>query len=206
MNKFYPFDNPPLPYAYDALEPYIDTKTMKLHHDKHLQAYVDNLNRLLENSRFQNMSLEQLIYNADRLPEEISVPIRNNAGGVYNHWFYFEGMGNSKVKLPIGNLLQAINNEFGGFEKFKDEFSKAAMSVFGSGYAWLVNDDGKLKIITTPNQNNPIAQGLCPILTIDVWEHAYYLKNYNVRKEYIDNWFNVVNWEVAENNYNKCKF
>ena len=205
MNKYYPFNNPPLPYAYDALEPYIDTKTMELHHDKHLQTYVDNLNRLLENSRFQNLSLEQLIYNAERLPDDISVPIRNNAGGVYNHWLYFEGMGNSKLKSPTGNMLKAINNEFGSFEKFKGEFSKAAMSVFGSGYAWLVNDKGKLKIITTPNQNSPIEEGLCPILTIDVWEHAYYLKNYNVRKEYIDNWFNVVNWETAEKNYNECK-
>jgi len=204
MNKYYPFENPPLPYAYDALEPYIDTKTMELHHDKHLQAYVDNLNKILKNSKFQNLSLEQLIFNAEELPEDIRVPIRNNAGGVYNHVFYFNGLVNSQTKFPTGNLFQAIDNEFDSFDNFKDEFKKAAMSVFGSGYAWLVKDNGKLKIMTTPNQNNPIEQGQCPILNIDLWEHAYYLKNYNVRSEYIDNWFNVVNWGTAEKNYNLC--
>jgi Superoxide dismutase len=204
MNKYYPFENPPLPYSYDALNPYIDTKTMELHHDKHLQTYVDNLNKILKDSGFQNLSLEQLIYNADKLPKDISEPVRNNAGGVYNHIFYFNGMINSPLKTPVGNLLNAINKEFGNFENFKKEFKNSAMSVFGSGYAWLVKDKGKLKIITTPNQNSPIEQWLCPILNIDVWEHAYYLKNYNVRSDYIENWFNVVNWEVAEKNYNLC--
>lgn len=205
MNRYYPFENPPLPYAYNALEPYIDTKTMELHHDKHLQTYVDNLNKALENTKYQNLSLEQLIYNVDGLPAELQAPVRNNAGGVYNHIFFFNGMSNTEVKEPIGNLLQAIITQYGSFDNFKNEFKKAALSVFGSGYAWLVLDCGKLKIITTPNQNSPIEQDLCPVLNLDVWEHAYYLKNYNVRSAYIDNWFNVVNWEEAEKKYNGCR-
>ena len=205
MNSYYPFENPPLPYAYDALEPYIDTKTMELHHDKHLQTYVDNLNKALEGSKYQNLSLMQLIYNVDSLPEEMRIPVRNNAGGVYNHIFFFNGMRNSEMKVPMGNLAKAIDSKYGSFDNFKDEFKKAALSVFGSGYAWLVMADGDLRIVTTPNQNSPTAQDMCPILNLDVWEHAYYLKNYNVRGNYIDNWFNVVNWEEAEKNYNACR-
>ncbi|MEA4815922.1 MAG: superoxide dismutase [Lachnospiraceae bacterium] len=203
--EHYPFKNTPLPYAYDALEPYIDAKTMELHHNRHLQTYIDNLNNTLKDyPMLQNASLVELIYNAGRLPKEIQMPVRNNAGGVYNHRFYFDNMINSGNSIPIGNLKEAIDSQFGSFENFKSEFKKAALSIFGSGYAWLVADKGQLKIITTPNQNNPIEQNMCPVLNIDVWEHAYYLKHYNLRAEYIDDLFNVINWEKAEENYNNC--
>ncbi|MEG1179486.1 MAG: superoxide dismutase [Oscillospiraceae bacterium] len=203
MNEYYPFTNKPLPYEYDALEPYIDTKTMHLHHDKHLQTYINNLNDILKSyPSLQPFSLTQLIYNIERLPQEVQTPIRNQAGGVYNHQFYFEGMKNTSEKAPFGRLAKEIDKQFGGFDKFKSEFKKASLSVFGSGYSWLVvSNKGKIKIATTPNQNNPIEQNLCPLLCIDVWEHVYYLKHYNVRSDYIDNWFEIVNWAKAESCY-----
>ncbi|MBN7773630.1 superoxide dismutase [Clostridium aminobutyricum] len=206
MNEHYPFVNPPLPYAYDALEPFIDTKTMHLHHDRHLQTYVDNLNNTLQDyPELQSWSLEELIYNADRLPEAIQQSIRNNGGGVYNHIFYFNGMTDSETRSQAGMLYPAIMKDFGSTEQFYDEFTKKALSVFGSGYAWLVVDeDGNLKIITSANQDTPIAQNLCPILAIDVWEHAYYLKHYNKRADYINDWYNVVNWEHAAELYEEC--
>lgn len=207
MYEHYKFENKPLPYDYSALEPYIDTKTMELHHDKHLQTYVDNLNLALKNyPALHSWSLEKLLYNTDRLPKEIRTAVHNNGGGVYNHNFYFEGMANSEIKKPIGNLATAIDNFFGSYDEFKSKFKQQALSVFGSGYAWLVMDRmGNLKIITTANQDTPIVKNLCPILVIDVWEHAYYLKHYNKRTDYIDDWFQVINWEKAEENYMKCK-
>lgn len=207
MNDHYLFVNKPLPYDYNALEPYIDTKTMELHHDKHLQTYVDNLNATLKNyPALHSWSLEKLIINANRLPKEIRTSVKNNAGGVYNHDFFFQGMVNSQVKEPVGKLSTAIDKTFGSYNGFKTKFKQAALSVFGSGYSWLVLDRlGNLKIVTTANQDTPITQNLCPILTIDVWEHAYYLKHYNKRVDYIDDWFQVVNWEKAEENYLKCK-
>lgn len=206
MNEHYPFVNPPLPYAYDALEPYIDTKTMHLHHDRHLQTYVDNLNNVLKDyPELQNWSLEQLIYNADRLPSVIRQSVINNGGGVYNHIFYFDGMSNSETRSQAGMLYTAIMEEFGAIERFYDEFKKNALAVFGSGYAWLVADkDGKLKIMKSANQDTPIVQNMCPIVVIDVWEHAYYLKHYNERAAYVDNWFNVVDWNHARELYEKC--
>jgi Fe-Mn family superoxide dismutase len=206
MNEHYPFVNPPLPYAYDALEPYIDTKTMYLHHDRHLQTYVDNLNSELKDyPELQNRSLEQLIYNADGLPAAIRQSVINNGGGVYNHIFYFNGMSNLETRSRAGMLYNAIVRDFGSVEKFYDAFKKQALSVFGSGYAWLVVDQGgKLKIVTSANQNTPIVQNLCPVAAIDVWEHAYYLKHYNERAAYIDDWLNVANWERAGELYKNC--
>lgn len=206
MNEHYPFVNPPLPYAYDALEPFIDTKTMHLHHDRHLQTYVNNLNEALKDyPQLQGLSLERLIYNAGRLPEGIRQAIINNAGGVYNHILYFNGMINPSSGIQSGNLYSAITKDFGSVDQFLNEFKNQALSVFGSGYAWLVVTPRRnLKIVTSPNQNTPIMRNLCPVLTIDVWEHAYYLKHYNERAAYIDDWFKVVNWEQAEKLYNNC--
>lgn len=205
-NNYYPFVNLPLLYDYDALEPYIDEKTMHLHHDKHLQTYIDNLNEALSDyPRLQELSLEQLIYNSSGLPAEIRTTVKNNAGGVYNHRLFFDGLINPSEGGPVGNLARAIDRQFGSYENFKAEFRKAALSVFGSGYAWLVDDRGRLRIVTTPNQNSPIEQGLCPILTIDVWEHAYYLKHYNVRADYIDDFMQIINWEQAERNFMDCR-
>ncbi len=205
MSVQYPFVNEPLPYAYDALEPYIDEKTMHLHHDKHLQTYIDNLNKLLEPySQFQEWSLEELLFNIASLPAELQTGVRNNAGGVFNHRFYFENLKNPSGE-PTGMLAKAIKEEFGGLEAFKEKMKAAGLSVFGSGYAWLVVDAlGRLAIMTTANQDTPLPLGLCPVLNLDVWEHAYYLKNYNMRASYIDNWFKVVNWEQAEKNYRFC--
>lgn len=203
-NNHYPFVNLPLPYDYDALEPFIDTQTMHLHHDRHLQTYIDNLNKTLADyPNLQNLTLEELIQNADKLPCSIQKTIRNNAGGVYNHRFYFNMLTNPSSEFPEGKLRKAIYEAFENYPRFKDLFKQAALSVFGSGYAWLISDKGKVRIITTANQNTPIEYGLTPILAIDVWEHAYYLKHYNKRADYIDNWFQIINWEKAEHNYTK---
>ena len=203
QNKTYPFINLPLPYSYDALEPYVDEKTMKLHHDKHLQTYINNLNAAIENEpRLKLMPLKQLIAYADKLPEPQQTAVRNNAGGVFNHRFYFDGLANPTDGKPTGKLLRAIERSFGSFSKFKADLKAAALSVFGSGYAWLVADGKDLKIITTPNQDVPLQY--CLLLNIDVWEHAYYLKHYNVRADYIDDLFNVINWKKVEERYNKC--
>ena len=201
-NNHYPFINLPLPYGYDALEPFIDEKTMYLHHDRHLQTYIDNLNAALrEHPNLQDLSLTQLIRSAYRLPQPLRTAIRNNAGGVYNHRFFFEGLKNPSDDRPSGELAHAIAGSFGSLDAFLELFKKAALSVFGSGYAWLVTDKTKLSIVTTANQNTPIEHGLEPILAIDVWEHAYYLKHYNVRADYIDDWMQIINWKQAEKNY-----
>jgi Fe-Mn family superoxide dismutase len=214
MNEFYPFVNPPLPYVYDALEPYIDTQTMHLHHDRHLQTYVNNLNSALKNyPELQTWSLEQLLYHADRLPAAIRQSVINNGGGVYNHIFYFDGMSDSKTRSQAGILYHAIVRDFVSVGKFYDVFKKQALSVFGSGYAWLVvNQNCKLEIVTLANQDTPIVQDLYPVIVIDVWEHAYYLKHYNARAAYIDDWFKVVNWKYAGERYKngmenrECKY
>ena len=205
MQDYYRFVNLPLPYSYTAMEPYIDVQTMYLHHDKHLQTYIDNLNKALKDApRLQRISLEELLFYADELPEELRVPVKNNGGGVYNHRFYFSGLSNDEG-VPSVYLLDAIVRDFGSFESFKDQFKAAALSVFGSGYAWLVaGRGGRLKIITTMNQDTPIPLSVCPILNIDVWEHAYYLKHKNVRADYVDDWFHVVNWKKAAENYAIC--
>ena len=206
MNEHYQFINTPLPYAYNAMEPYIDEKTMKLHHDKHLQTYIDNLNNTLSSyPSFQNWTLKQLIVNVPSLPDNIQTAVRNNGGGVFNHQFYFSNLMNPANFTPSGYLNEAINRRFGNFSSFKEQFKTAALSIFGSGYAWLVvTAAGQLKIITTANQDTPLPLGLCPVLNLDIWEHAYYLKHYNLRTDYIDDWFHVVNWDNANKNYSDC--
>lgn len=206
MQNKYPFVNEPLPYSYKEMEPYIDIQTMYIHHDKHLQTYVDNLNHVLKDYPYlQNFSLEQLLINSDRLPQEVRTKIKNNAGGVYNHRFFFQCLANNRNKQPGGRLEEAIKKEYGSIEDFIEKFTQAALSVFGSGYAWLVlNEEEKLKIITTQNQGTPLERYLCPILNLDVWEHAYYLKHFNKRADYIDDWQYVINWEKVEENYLGC--
>lgn len=206
MTQHYPFINTPLPYPYNAMEPYIDAKTMMLHHDKHLQTYIDNLNTALKDyPQFHNWTLEQLILNIPSLPEKLQTPVRNNGGGVYNHQFYFANLTSAIQSRPVGVLKDAINQKYGDFIGFQKQLTAAALSVFGSGYAWLVvNAEGALQIITTANQDTPLPLNLCPVLNVDVWEHAYYLKHYNLRADYIDDWFHVINWDQANANYLKC--
>ncbi len=206
MNEHYPFVNVPLPYAYNAMEPYIDAKTMELHHNKHLQTYIDNLNSALSKyPQFQDWSLEELLVNVPSLPEDIQTSVKNNGGGVYSHWLYFANLTKPELSHPEGSLYEAIINAFGSLENFQKQLKAAALSVFGSGYAWLVLDAaGTLRIITTPNQDTPLTLNMCPILNIDVWEHAYYLKHYNLRADYIDDWFHVINWKNADRYYRSC--
>lgn len=206
MNDHYKFLNTPLPYAYDAMKPYIDEKTMRLHHNRHLQAYIDNLNATLgKYPRFRNWTLEELLLNVPSLPEEIRIPVKNNAGGVFNHRFYFSNLTPPASTQPFGSLCDAIEKEYRSYTSFQNQFKAAALSVFGSGYAWLVvNAAGQLCIVTTANQDTPLPLGLFPVLNIDVWEHAYYLKHYNLRADYIDDWFHVVNWNNANKNYMRC--
>lgn len=202
MNNFYPFVNTPLPYAYNALEPYIDEKTMRLHHDRHLQTYIDNLNKLLEeNPALQQFSLEKLLTRWCRLPQHLQVPVRNNAGGVFNHRFYFNSMKEPGAPCEAPRLFDEMSLQFKSPEDFKSQFKEAALSVFGSGYAWLVSHGGRLKIITTANQNTPPLNSMTLLLNIDVWEHAYYLKHYNMRAAYIDDWFHLINWEAVEGRF-----
>ena len=206
MTDHYKFENTPLPYGYDALEPYIDSQTMQLHHDKHLQTYIDNLNNALKDyPRLQTLTLGELILSAPRLPKAIGTPIARNAGGVYNHRFYFEGIEPPAEQSMNGALEVILDKTFGGYDAFREKFKVAALAVFGSGYAWLVTDrQGRLSIITTANQETPLTRGMCPVLNIDVWEHAYYLKHYNKRTDYIDDWFHVINWSAANSRYLAC--
>ncbi len=192
----YIFKNYPLPYSYNALEPFIDEKTMRLHHDRHLQTYIDNLNKLLISyPQYQSMTLEELIAAAQTADEPLKTGILRNAGGAYNHFFFFDGL-MPRRQMPFGNILSLLNRDFGSAENFKKEFTGAALSVFGSGYAFLVLDgDGNLKIVTTRNQMTPLSAGYKPLLNLDVWEHAYYLKHYNDRAAYINDFFNIINWE-----------
>ena len=207
MNDFYKFENLPLPYDFNAMEPFIDAKTMKLHHDRHLQTYVNNLNKALESyPELHKLPLTALVSPPESLPAANKTAIKNNAGGVYNHRFYFDGLiPAANARGPSGRLLEDLIKTYGSFDTFKAAFKAAALAVFGSGYAWLVVDDqGRLKIITTANQDTPLSLNFCPILAVDVWEHAYYLKHYNLRADYIDDWFNVVNWDQANKNFLTC--
>ena len=202
MTQCYPLVNPPLPYGYGALEPYIDEKTMCLHHDRHLQGYIDKLNGLLlDYSCLQNCSLTALLQNCGKLPKSVRTSILNNAGGVFNHQFFFEGMAPCSKTLPKTALYQRICKDFGSFEAFQEAFRKEALSVFGSGYAWLVLERGCLRIVQTANQVTPCLPLQTPILNLDVWEHAYYLKHFNLRRDYISDWFSVINWEKANQRY-----
>lgn len=187
----YPFRLPALPYAYDALEPYIDRKTMYFHHDKHMQTYVDQLNKALAPyPEYHSWTLEQLLSRLPELPEELRTQVQNNGGGVYNHDLYFDLMAPAGQPFP-GELAEA----FGGEDNWKRQMKAAALGVFGSGFAWLVRDaSGALKILALPDQDTPLALGMQPLLPLDVWEHAYYLKHQNLRGDYIDSWFQVINW------------
>ncbi len=203
----YPFKLPELPYPYDALEPYIDAKTMEIHHTKHHGGYVNNLNAALEKYDYlHNYEVETLLKNLAALPEEIRTAVRNNGGGHLNHSLFWEILTPGGPKEPVGELKAAIEETFGSFEAFKDVFSKAAATRFGSGWAWLALDAfGKLHVFSTPNQDNPVMENFCPVLGLDVWEHAYYLKYQNRRPEYIQAFWNVVNFEVAEKKYQAAK-
>lgn len=197
MNETYPFKVKPLPYTYDALEPYISTETLHFHHDKHYQTYVDKLNAALKDyPQFQNLSLENLLKNLDDIPEAIRTAVTNNAGGVYNHELYFAGMTAPSDSVVSNELTNEIINNFTSYEDWKNEMKNAAISVFGSGWAWLVKDNNNgLQIVTTKDQFVPDLNMYTPILLIDVWEHAYYLDYQNLRPNYADNWFKLINWE-----------
>ena len=198
-----PFSLPELTYKYNALEPYIDAETMKIHHKKHHAAYIDNLNKALSKyPELSNKSIEYLLTNLEELPEDIKESVRNNGGGHYNHSLFWSIMGDNEESEPTGQLKEVILKSFNTFENFQEEFKIAATSRFGSGWVWLIKDTkGNLKIISTPNQDSPIMDSIIPILGLDVWEHAYYLKYQNKRGEYVDNWWKVVNWEEVEKRY-----
>lgn len=200
--KYQPLDLKPLPYGYDALEPFIDKETMQLHHDKHYKAYLDKFNDAIKDyPDLYSSNIYDLLACLDCLPSEVSKVIKNNGGGVYNHEFFFDIMTPDKTNLD-GELEKSIVRDFGSFDNFKDSFKKAGLGIFGSGWAWLVSDEsGNLSITTTSNQDSTITLNLNPIIGLDVWEHAYYIKYRNNRSSYIDNWFNVVNWNKAKENY-----
>ncbi len=198
------FTLPQLPYSYDALEPHIDARTMEIHHTKHHQAYIDKLNAALESApEWASKTIEAIITHINELPESIQTAVRNNGGGHYNHSLFWESLSPNKTEAS-GELMDAIVAQFGSFEKFQEEFNAAAASRFGSGWAWLVvHADGALKIVSTPNQDNPImdVMTITPLLGLDVWEHAYYLKYQNKRPEYIAAFWNIVNWDVVSARY-----
>jgi len=202
----YPFKVPDLGYPFDALEPYIDAQTMQIHHDKHNGAYVDNLNKALAQAPpdIQKMSLEEILLNLNKIPENIRTAVRNNAGGQYNHSFFWKLLKKNEGGKPTGELAKAIDAMFGSFSAFQEKFTESATKVFGSGWAWLVLDDENLEITTTPNQDTPISkpnEKEIPIVGIDVWEHAYYLKYQNRRPEYVKAFWNVINWDYAGERY-----
>jgi Fe-Mn family superoxide dismutase len=198
-----PHEVPPLPYPFDALEPHIDARTMEIHHDKHHAAYVGNLNKALEkHPDLQSKSVEDLLRDLDSVPEDIRTAVRNNGGGHANHTLFWPIMSPEGGGEPSGELANAIQEAFGGFDDFKKKIAAAGTGRFGSGWAWLsVEKGGKLRVEDTPNQDSPISQGRTPILGLDVWEHAYYLKYQNKRPDYIEAWWNVVNWEEVAHRY-----
>jgi Fe-Mn family superoxide dismutase len=193
------YEVPPLPYDYTALEPTIDEQTMRLHHDKHHQAYVDNANKALAGTEWEDKPVEEVLRNLSSLPQDKQAPVRNNAGGHANHTLFWENMSPDGGGEPSGELADAINDAFGSFDSFKEQFEANGVGQFGSGWTWLVIEGGQLKLDKTPNQDSPVLNGQTPLLGNDVWEHAYYLKYQNRRPEYLKAWWNVVNWgKVAE--------
>ena len=196
-----PFEVPPLPYDYDALEPHIDEATMRVHHDKHHQAYVDKANAALEGSEWADKPVEEVLKNLDSLPSEKQGPVRNNAGGHANHTFFWETMKPGGGGEPGGALADAIQEAFGSFEDLKTQVNDAGVARFGSGWTWLVHDGSGLKVVSTANQDSPISDGLTPLLGIDVWEHAYYLKYQNKRPDYLAAWWNTVDWDKVGERY-----
>jgi superoxide dismutase, Fe-Mn family len=195
------YEVPPLPYDYAALEPHIDEQTMRLHHDKHHQAYVDKANGALEGTEWEGKPIEEVIADLDSLPDDKKGPVRNNGGGHLNHSLFWESMSPDGGGEPSGDLASAISDAFGSFDAFKEQFEAAGVGQFGSGWAWLVLDGGSLKITSTPNQDSPISSGATPLVGNDVWEHAYYLKYQNKRPDYLKAWWNVVNWDKVAERY-----
>jgi Fe-Mn family superoxide dismutase len=192
------FKLPELGYSFDALEPYIDAKTMEIHHGKHHATYVDKLNTALEKySNLQDKTIEQLLSGIDTIPEDIRTAVRNNGGGHHNHSMFWESMKPGGVQQPSGTLNDKLQKTFGSFEDFKTKMTEAAVGRFGSGWAWLITDGDSLEVYSTANQDSPLMEGKTPILGLDVWEHAYYLKYQNRRPEYIEAWWNIVNWDVV---------
>ena len=197
------FELPKLSYAVDALEPYIDAQTMTIHHDKHHQAYVTNLNGASEkHPELAGKSIEDLLKDLAAVPEDVRMVVRNHGGGTWNHSMFWEIMAPNAGGAPKGDLAKAIDTAFGSFDALKGEFEKAANGRFGSGWAWLVKKGSGLAVVSTPNQDNPMSEGMTPVMGIDVWEHAYYLKYQNRRAEYVTNWWNVVDWEAVAGRFN----
>jgi Fe-Mn family superoxide dismutase len=197
-----PHELPPLPYEYDALEPHIDARTMEIHHGKHHQAYVTNLNAALEGTEWSDQPLEQVLASLDALPEDKRAAVRNNGGGHWNHTFFWQIMGPDGGGEPSGELAQAIESTFGGVDQLKSQVNDAGVKRFGSGWTWLVRDSGgALSVVSTPNQDSPVMEGQTPIVGIDVWEHAYYLKYQNRRPDYLEAWWNVVDWDAVAKRY-----
>lgn len=200
------FKLPPLPYAFDALEPSIDARTMEIHHDKHHAAYVSNLNKAVAGvAAMAGKSIDEIVRNLNAVPENIRTAVRNNGGGHYNHSLFWQMMSKNGGGAPKGEIGKAIDAQFGSYDKFKEEFAKAATTVFGSGWAWLTLDGNSLRIEQTPNQDSPLTAGRTPLLGIDVWEHAYYLKYQNRRPEYVGAFFNVIDWEFVNQRFQKAK-
>jgi Fe-Mn family superoxide dismutase len=201
------YELPPLPYDYNALEPYIDAQTMQLHHDKHHQTYVTNLNNALQGqSQFENMPIEDLIRNINQVPENVRVAVRNNGGGHVNHSMFWQIMKSNGGGEPTGDIASAIASTFGSFDALKQQFNDAGAKRFGSGWAWLVMDgNGNLSVTSTANQDSPLIDGIYPIMGNDVWEHAYYLKYQNRRPEYLAAWWNVVNWDEVNRRYARAR-
>jgi Fe-Mn family superoxide dismutase len=196
---------PPLPYDYKALEPWIDEQTMRIHHDKHHQAYLDNLLKAIAGTDLENREVTQILADLGRVPENIRTAVRNHGGGFVNHNLFWEVMGPNAGGAPAGELAKAIGTTFGSFDSFKEKFAAAAMGQFGSGWAWLVVEKGGLAVRNLPNQDSPLSNGDTPILGLDVWEHAYYLKYQNRRAEYVTNWWNVVSWGKVAKLFAKAK-
>ncbi len=193
-----PYQLPPLPYAFNALEPNIDARTMEIHHDKHHAAYVNNVNKAIEGTEWDNRPIEDLVRNVDKVPEKIRTAVRNNGGGHFNHSMFWTTMGPGKGGQPSGKLADAIQAQLGGFDAFKQSFSAAAAGRFGSGWAWLsVDKNKKLVVESTANQDNPLMHGHTPVLGLDVWEHAYYLLYQNRRPDYVANFYNVIDWQAV---------
>jgi Fe-Mn family superoxide dismutase len=196
-----PFELPPLPYAFNALEPHIDATTMEIHHDRHHKAYVDNANAALAGTAWENSSVEEVLTGLDQIPEDIRGAVRNNAGGHYNHSLFWEIMGPNGGGAPGGALGAAIDSTFGSLDDLKAKVNDAGVKRFGSGWTWLVVSGGNLEVMSTPNQDTPLSEGKTPILGIDVWEHAYYLEYQNKRPVYLEAWWNVVNWDAVAARY-----
>jgi superoxide dismutase, Fe-Mn family len=200
-----PYEVPPLPYPYDALEPHIDERTMQIHHDKHHQAYVDNANKALEGTEWADRPVEEVLRNLSSLPEDKRTPVRNNAGGHANHSLFWEIMSPDGGGEPEGALADAIGETFGGLDALKEQVNANGVGQFGSGWTWIVADSGGLALAKTPNQDSPLSEGKTPILGIDVWEHAYYLNYQNRRPDYLQAWWNVVDWAAVARRYEEAR-